>query len=363
MVDDNMEEFFSQIERKFNEQKETREKEQQIVKHEKLVRKKKPLQEQLAELSLEESRNEGTKVSPKDFYLEKRCGSGAFGSVYKAQWPDKGIVVAVKRMPRDKHYSKEMTKNELETLRKLRHTNITSYHGCCFTKDEDWIVMEFCEIGSIENIMDTLGETIAERYIAIIIKAILQALDYLHNDAKVLHRDLKSANILLTPDCDVKIADFGVSRELQRQLTFNAYGTPHWMAPEIWSEQGYTYPADIWSLGITAYEMAEGDPPNSDLGPLFLYLKIKKEGPPRLPENTEYYTKEFRDFIRKCLTIDPSKRPTARQLLSHPFIKNAEHKSALEGLISRYKDKVREKKRAEKEKEKKREEEKEKEKK
>jgi len=256
-------------------------------------------------------------------------------------------------MIRDKHYSKELTKNELETLKRLRHPYITSYYGCCFTDDEDWIVMEFCEIGSIENVMETLGETIAERYIAIIIKSILQALDYLHNDVQVLHRDLKSANILLTPDADVKIADFGVSRELQRQLTFNAYGTPHWMAPEIWSEQGYNYPADIWSLGITAYEMAEGDPPHSDLGPLVLYLKLKKEGPPRLPDDTSYYSADFRDFIRCCLTIDPQKRSTARQLLNHPFIKKAEHKSALEEIITRYKDKVREKKRAEKEKAKK----------
>lgn len=188
------------------------------------------------------------------------------------------------------------------------------------------MLIEFCSGGAVDTLMFDLDKPLNEPQIQYVIRETLEALAYLHDNCFVIHRDMKAGNILLTEKGEVKLADFGVSAkntsQLQRRYSF--IGTPYWMSPEIIAcetdkEMSYDYKTDIWSLGVTCIELAEKEPPHNELNPTRVMMKIRKSDSPGFKEPNKW-SKQFQDFLTKCLNKSPEQRLTAKELLKHPFI-------------------------------------------
>ncbi|KAH9802567.1 protein kinase domain-containing protein [Citrus sinensis] len=226
-------------------------------------------------------------------------GRGSFGDVYKAFDKELNKDVAIKVIDLEESEDEiEDIQKEISVLSQCRSPYITEYYGSYLHQTKLWIIMEYMAGGSVADLIQS-GPPLDEMSIACILRDLLHAIEYLHNEGKI-HRDIKAANILLTENGDVKVADFGVSAQLTRTISRRKtfVGTPFWMAPEvIQNSEGYNEKADIWSLGITVIEMAKGEPPLADLHPMRVLFIIPRENPPQ--------------------------RPSAKELLRHRFIRNA----------------------------------------
>ncbi|CCD25770.1 putative serine/threonine protein kinase SPS1 NDAI_0F04520 [Naumovozyma dairenensis CBS 421] len=270
---------------------------------------------------------------PKDLYNQKRpstiysiqdcVGRGNFGDVYKAIDKLTGEIVAIKVVNLESSDEDiELIAQEIFFLAELKSPYITNYITTMLEDVSMWIVMEYCGGGSCSDLIRYhYNEGLHEDKVAFITKNVLRGLQYLHEQRKI-HRDVKAANVLLTDDGLVKLADFGVSGQLRSTAKRNTFvGTPYWMAPEIISNSshGYNEKADIWSLGITVYELLKGCPPYAKYDAGKVMRNIPKKN---LQDCMVSFSDAAKLFISACLIKDPDERPTATELLQQPFVKN-----------------------------------------
>ncbi|XP_050395697.1 misshapen-like kinase 1 isoform X4 [Patella vulgata] len=268
------------------------------------------------------------------FDLIEVVGNGTYGQVYKGRHTKTGQLAAIKVMNVTEEEEEEI-KLEINVLKKYsHHRNIATYYGAFIKKgppgkdDQLWLVMEFCGAGSVTDLVKaTKGNCLKEEWISYVCREILRGLAHLHGN-RVIHRDIKGQNVLLTDNAEVKLVDFGVSAQLDKTIgrrnTF--IGTPYWMAPEVIAcdenpDATYDNRSDLWSLGITAIEMAEGKPPLCDMHPMRALFLIPRNPPPRLKNPTKWSSK-FHNFVESCLIKDYTQRHNTEQLLKHPFIRD-----------------------------------------
>ncbi|XP_068577075.1 STE20-like serine/threonine-protein kinase isoform X1 [Cebidichthys violaceus] len=285
-------------------------------------------------------------VNPEEIWnIIGELGDGAFGKVYKAQNKQNGTLAAAKVIDTKTEDELEDYMVEIEILASCDHHHIVKLLDAFYFEGKLWILIEFCAGGAVDAIMLELERPLTEPQIRVVCRQTLEALSYLHEN-KVIHRDLKAGNILLSLDGEVKLADFGVSakntKTLQRRDSF--IGTPYWMAPEVVmcetsKDRPYDYKADIWSLGVTLIEVAQIEPPNHEMNPMRVLLKIAKSEPPTLMHPSRW-SPEFNDFLRRALDKNVDNRWGTLQLLQHPFVTSVTDSRPLRELIAEAKAEV-----------------------
>ncbi|XP_054885165.1 STE20-like serine/threonine-protein kinase isoform X2 [Poeciliopsis prolifica] len=285
-------------------------------------------------------------VNPEEIWeIIGELGDGAFGKVYKAQNKQNGTLAAAKVIDTKTEDELEDYMVEIDILASCNHHHIVKLLDAFYFEGKLWILIEFCAGGAVDAIMLELERPLTEPQIRVVCKQTLEALTYLHEN-KVIHRDLKAGNILLSLDGEVKLADFGVSAKntntLQRRDSF--IGTPYWMAPEVVmcetsKDRPYDYKADIWSLGVTLIELAQIEPPNHEMNPMRVLLKIAKSEPPTLMHPSRW-SPEFNDFLRRALDKNVDNRWNSTQLLQHPFVTSVTDSRPLRELIAEAKAEV-----------------------
>ncbi|KAJ9081495.1 Protein kinase [Entomophthora muscae] len=275
-------------------------------------------------------------VNPGDIktYYEKlqKIGQGASGSVYVGRCTSTKELVAMKQIDLNQQPRKHLIYNELEVMKEAKHPNIVNYVDGFLSGHELWVLMEYMKGGALTDVID--GNTLTEPQIAAICLETCKGLKHLH-DRKIIHRDIKSDNVLLSSDGHVKLTDFGfcakVSESQKKRATM--VGTPYWMAPEVVKQKEYDTKVDIWSLGIMAIEMVENEPPYLDEEPLKALYLIATNGTPSL-KNPETLSDELKEFLALCLCVDFTSRASAEELIDHPFLRKACTHAELAKLVT-----------------------------
>lgn len=265
------------------------------------------------------------------YNIHERVGKGSYGDVYRATCIETKEERAIKII--DLEYSDddvEEVRKEISIMSELRSKYLTRLHESFAEGQKLYIVMEYLNAGSLRDLIDEMQEceregsnssltAFPENVCAYIVQQILLGLEYLHKNGKI-HRDLKCENLLMNKDGAVKLGDFGGTGRLteteDKRNTF--VGSPFWMAPEVIKENDYDTAADIWSLGITAIELAKGHPPYAQMHALRVLFLIPKNPAPVLEGSN--FSKNFKDFVRLCLHKNAQRRPSASDLLKHPFV-------------------------------------------
>ncbi|KAF5574251.1 STE STE20 PAKA kinase [Fusarium pseudocircinatum] len=280
---------------------------------------------------------------------QKKIGQGASGSVYVAKIKETAVgiardilraqgpraQVAIKQMDLAHQPRKELIVNEIMVMKDSRHRNIVNFLDAFLRNNnaELWVVMEFMEGGALTDVIDN-NPSISEEQISTICHETCRGLQHLHSQ-NIIHRDIKSDNVLLDARGNVKITDFGFCAKLTETKSKRAtmVGTPYWMAPEVVKQKEYGPKVDIWSLGIMAIEMIESEPPYLNEEPLKALYLIATNGTPRL-KKPEKLSKELKAFLSVCLCVDVKSRASADELLAHDFLRHGCPLASLADLLA-----------------------------
>jgi len=296
-------------------------------------RRKKPKESVNYGAQLEEIVDSKAEDRIQDYVDHRPIGDGASGEVFSAKEVATGKTVAIKKMPVNKRNLK-MLFTELQIMKVTKHVNIVTYMDSWLFVDDLsgrklWVVMEFMDKGSLTDILEKYDEGVqmTEAQIARVCFGTLKALKFLHSSNRI-HRDIKSDNLLLNSQGDIKLADFGYAaqNDSDEQKRTTVVGTPYWMSPELIKGLKYDNKVDVWSLGIMAREMAEGEPPYMEFPPMRALYLINTKGVPNLKE-PDRWSREFKHFMQVCLERDAKRRPTSEQMLSHIFLTKAASKT------------------------------------
>ncbi|ORX80340.1 Pkinase-domain-containing protein [Anaeromyces robustus] len=255
-------------------------------------------------------------INPENLFVNlEKIGQGASAVVYIGNkvGASKDEVVAIKQMDLEKQSKKDLILNEIQVMKQSKHKNIVNFIDGYFYNDKLWVIMEYVSGGTLTDIL--VNNFMNESQISVVCREVLQGLVFLHSK-NIIHRDIKSDNILLSMEGDIKLTDFGFCAQLSEQNSKRTtmVGTPYWMAPEVVTKKLYGPKIDIWSLGIMVIEMVEGEPPYLNENPLRALYLIATNGSPSV-RHIEQQTPEFKEFLEACLKVDAEDRPTSETAL------------------------------------------------